>query len=181
MQTLRASFFSLLILFLALSTTPSWAQTPAPATETPFQLPLADKTTAQAVFLPTADGQAYLVYATKTGQIVFYHLTPASPNPTPIPPPDPIPPATTVSVITITETDAAALPSCVQTHLDLTGGNYHAFTVAMVSETSPPANALQWIGRSAGKAYPYSFITSTTGDILWQGATPADAATFFPE
>lgn len=145
---------------------------------TPFTLPLADKTTATAVFLPTVDGQAYLVYATPTGNLGLWTMTPTATQP-PKPPIDPPkPPVTSVSVITITETDAAALPSLVQAHLDSTGGSYFAFTVAMVSDVSPPTNSLVWIGRSAGKNYPYTFIATSTGEILWQGPTPIRVAEF---
>jgi len=73
------------------------AQTPAPAMQTPFQLPLTDKTTAQAVLLPTLDGRAFLVYATKTGSLGLWTMSQT--NPTPPPEPQPIPPPTPPNVL----------------------------------------------------------------------------------
>jgi len=73
------------------------AQTPAPAMQTPFQLPLTDKTTAQAVLLPTLNGQAFLVYATPTGRLGLWTMSQT--NPTPPPEPQPIPPPTPPNVL----------------------------------------------------------------------------------
>jgi hypothetical protein len=68
------------------------AQTAAPALQVPFTLPLADKTTAQAILLPMPTPGAWLVYATKTGQIGLWMMTPtAQPEPPPVPP-TPVPP-----------------------------------------------------------------------------------------
>jgi hypothetical protein len=67
------------------------AQTPAPALQTPFSLPLTDKTTAQAVLLPTLNGQAFLVYATPTGRLGLWTMSPTTPTPPPEPQPQPPP------------------------------------------------------------------------------------------
>lgn len=67
------------------------AQTPAPALQTPFVLPLADKTTAQAVLLPAPAQAAWLVYATREGKIGFWTMTPTNPTPPPEPQPQPQP------------------------------------------------------------------------------------------
>lgn len=48
----------------------------------------------------------------------------------------------------------------------------------MVAEKNPPPNALIWIGRTAGKTYPYSFLAAPDGEILWQGQTPKTVAGF---
>ena len=83
-----------LFLFLFLSAPlaqPTIAQTPAPGLQTEFALPLADKTTATAVLLPTLDGRAFLVYATKTGTLGLWTMTPTRPTPPPEPQPQPQP------------------------------------------------------------------------------------------
>ena len=85
------SFFlscALLILLVASAS----AQTPAPAIKTQFALPLADKTTAQAVLLPMPTPGAWLVYATPTGKLGLWTMTPTSPTPPPNPAPPPTPP-----------------------------------------------------------------------------------------
>lgn len=158
------------------------SQTPAPAPYQVFSLPLADKTTGTAVLLPTREGQAYLVCASSTGKIFSYLLTPTTtppkPDPTPQPdptPPPPTPPPAIAAVITVTPTTPADLPAGVATLLDSAQVAYHAFTVAMVAERDPPENSLTWIGRTAGKQYPYTFFATAEGAILWQGPTPADA------
>jgi hypothetical protein len=185
MRQTHATFFCPLLLSIVLSTQPLLGQTQAPALETQFTLPLADKTTAQAVLLPTADGKVWLVYSTSTGQIGLWTMTPAtSPSPPipPTPPTPPIPPEppkpVSVSVITVTETDPAPCPAQVADFLSANKSTYFAFTVAMVADKNPPANSLTWIGRTAGKSYPYSFVASHEGKTLWEGPTPTAAANF---
>jgi len=63
-------------------------QTPAPAPNQPFTLPLANGTTASAVILQGPAETLHLVYATKEGQLVFFTLT-SHVNPIPPPPPTP--------------------------------------------------------------------------------------------
>ena len=68
------------------------AQTTAPAVYQTFTLPLADKTTAQAFLLPTLEGRAFLVYATPTGKLGLWTMTPTNQTKPPDPPPPPPPP-----------------------------------------------------------------------------------------
>ena len=68
------------------------AQTPAPALQVQFALPLADKTTAVAILLPAPAQAAWMAYATKEGKIGSYLLTSTLPTPQPEPPPVPPPP-----------------------------------------------------------------------------------------
>jgi len=157
---------------LALLVGQTTAQTPAPAPSVRFALPLLDKTTATAMILPTHDGAAWLVYATTTGQIGLYQLTPTSPTPPPDPPPTPPPVDGPISLITVTETTPAVLPPAVAAFLVKTNSTYSAYTVAMVGDKTPPPGALLWIGRTAGKTYPYSFIVRADQSIRWQGPTP---------
>lgn len=76
------------------------AADPTPAPQQRFALPLSDGTTAQAVFLPAPDDAFYLVYPTKSGQLVFMHVIQGDPNPDPVPP-DPVPPAKTLHVAVV--------------------------------------------------------------------------------
>jgi hypothetical protein len=152
---------------------------------TRFALPLADKTSAQAVLLPTVNEKVWLVYSTPTGQIGLWTMThETSPTPTPpidppSPPDPPVPPKpSSVSVITVSESTAVALPIAVAEFLDASKSTYHAFTIAMVSDSNPPPNALLWIGRTAGKTYPYSFVADQNGNILWEGKTPITSTSF---
>lgn len=185
----QISALCLLTILYAAWTKQCTAQTPAPQQNQIFALPLADGTTANAIILPAANGQAFLVYATKTGQLGFWTMTSGT-SPSPTPPPEPPPPPTpptppvpptpprVVSVITITETTPAGLPSEVSAYLSANSGSYYAFTVEMVALDEPPPNALKWIGKSAGKNYPYTFLADAAGVVLWQGPTPANAAKF---
>jgi hypothetical protein len=164
----------LFVLFIAFSTQSCCAQTPAPALQVQFSLPLADNMLATAMILPAANNTYHLVYATQTGQLVSYQLIPNSPNPIP----DPKPVVQSLSVITVTETDQAVVPTAISSFLTSTSSTYYAFTVAMVAEKAPPKNALLWIGRTAGKTLPYSFATSLDGKILWEGPTPIGGTAF---
>jgi hypothetical protein len=185
MRLFQATFCIMMALTFAFTPQHCWSQTPAPALQTQFTLPLADKTTAKAVFLPTADSKVWLVYATPTGQIGLWTMQSAtgpSPTPPPDPPVPPVPPVppkpTSVSVITITETDQAPCPALVADYLSSTRSTYYAFTIAMVAEKNPPANSLTWIGRTAGKSYPYSFVATLEGKTLWEGPTPKKDSDF---
>jgi hypothetical protein len=100
-------------------------------------------------------------------------LPPPTPSPTPTPP---TPTSDNLSFITVTETEPATIPPEVTAHLRATNSTYFAYTVAMVGDPSPPKNALTWIGLSAGKPLPYSFLARSDGSIIWQGTTPTTAA-----
>jgi hypothetical protein len=78
-------------------------------------------------------------------------------------------------LITITETSPAPIGAAVKQRLAEIDASYYAFTEAMVADESPPANALKWIGRTAGKPKPYSYVTAADGSTLWEGPTPSDA------
>lgn len=164
-----------LLMPLLLASTPlCTAQTPGIAPGVPFQLPLTDKSMASAILLPTQVGPQYIVYATKTGLIGFYEINPSSTDPAP----QPEPPAAIASIITVSADTAADLPADVAARLASLSGNYFAFTVAMVADASPPPNALSWIGRTAGKPYPYTFVVDASGNILWEGPTPTSSDNF---
>ncbi len=160
------------VLLSAISTTRSLAQTPAPAIHTPFLLPLADNSQASAVLLPTANAQAYLVYATHTGTLGFYLLVPTT-NPTPPPNPQP---TTTIALILIGDRTTPTLDPTIAAYLSQHGDTTEAYSVATVADPHPPDTALYWIGLSAGKSYPYAFIVQPPNTILWEGNLPTKAA-----
>ena len=171
----------LLTILLGSSTLLFAAPPPTPAMLALFRLPLSDRTLANALILPGPNADAWLCYATDSGTIVSYRLTATIPTPPPEPPPIPPTPPPVVAVITITETTPAALPPNCAARLAATNSSYAAYTVAMVAEANPPTGSLLWIGRTAGKAYPWTFIATPDGKILWQGATPISSAAFLAQ
>lgn len=180
MKPLPTNLILPFLLWIALSATRSEAQTPTPAFNIPFTFQLSDRSSANALFLPAANGAAYLVFSTKTGQIGFWLLqsspTPTPPHPTP--PPDPTPPPAPSgprSLVTITETTPAAPSPIVLDAISAQNGSHFEFTEAMVALDEPPPNALKWIGKAAGKPKPYTFIVQSDGAIAWEGPTPPDA------
>lgn len=95
MYHFQTSVLSILLSLLLSFPVLSHGQTPAPAVQTQFALPLADKTTATAILLPMPTPGAWLVYATPSGKLGLFQVTPASPDPNPDPtpvPPTPVPP-----------------------------------------------------------------------------------------
>ena len=86
------NFTFLLTVLLAAPTPHCTAKTPAIAPGQPFTVPLADKTTGQAVLLPAPNGQAWLVFSTPTGQIGLWTMSPGMPTTPPTPPAPPVPP-----------------------------------------------------------------------------------------
>ena len=152
------------------------AQAPPPAQGLRFALPLADGSTAEAMFLPTPGTATQIVYATTSGKLGLWPTTtPPNPEPTPAPKPPPTPDVPSV-VVTISATEAETLPAEIAAYIAANGGSYSGFTVAMVATEKPPPDALKWIGRAAGKNLPYSFIATREGKIIVEGPTPASAA-----
>lgn len=185
----RAYASSLMVLAILIATASHADQNPipAPAIGTSFSLPLSDGTTAQALFLPAPAGQTYLVYSTKTGQIGLLTTTTTTPNsPTPEPNPPPVPPAPptppqppvpkSVTVTTVTDTEPARLQPDIAATLATTASTYQAFTVAEVAADTPDPNAMRWIGRTAGKTRPYTFVSRDDDTIIWEGQTPTSSA-----
>jgi len=161
------------MIFASASTTHSPTPTPAPIALTCFPLPLADGSTANAIILPIPDGAAYLIYTTNDGKIGIYQILPVtSIAPTPDPAPTPSRPQT---LIIVTEIDPAKLNDPVKNYLDAKGITLQTFTIMMVEERNPPANSLKWIGRTAGRPYPYAFIIDKNETILWKGQLPQTA------
>jgi hypothetical protein len=186
MKPLKNQFILPFALLIALSTARSQAQTPAPATNTPFSFQLTDKTTATAVLLPTTDGQAYIVYATSTGKLAFYLLTPLSPTPPPDPKPTP-PPTPTKLTIAIVEDPAKTTVEQRQTLSDPTwrddAAKYHNFKGIIPSnliekETGkPPADLSPFLDRAKkANVLPWLMLADPAGRIIFEGPLPSTPA-----
>lgn len=87
---IKISFLILLSLVGCL-TSEGLSQTPAPGVQMKFQIPVTDNTMAEAMFLPTQDGQTFLVYSTSAGKLGVYSLIQIQPGPQPNPPIPPQP------------------------------------------------------------------------------------------
>lgn len=176
-------------LWLMLTAASALSQTPAPATHSRFQLPLTDGTTASAVFLPTLNGQAYLVYATPTGKLGLYLVTPTEPSPTPEPPVPPLPPLPPVPqrlTIVIVEDPARTTQAQRSILADPTwrelAKQKHDFRgIApkdlISKETGKPPTDLQlFLARAPADRLPWILFATSSGAILYEGPLPATAA-----
>ena len=200
MRHFRTNFFLLLTTIMLGQIDTCWAQTPAPATQTQFTLPLANKTSAAAVLLPTQAGQAYLVYATPTGKIGLYLLTsttpdpipPLPPEPPPVPPPPvpppPVPPVPVPQRLTIAIVEDPATTTVEQRQVlaDPTWRNLaaekHDFRGIIPADViekgtgKPPASLAPFLDRAKLHALPWCMFTTTAGVILYEGPLPTTAA-----
>jgi len=188
MQPFRRSTCCLSLLLSAALTTHSWGQTPAPAAQTKFQLPLADATTATAVILPTQAGQAWLVYATKSGMIGSYLLTPTDPTPPPDPlPPPPVPPVPIPQKLTIAIVENPATTTVEQRQVlaDQAWRNLaadkHTFKGIIPTDVTdkrtgkPPADLVPFLNRAALHNLPWVMFTKPDHTIVWEGQLPTTA------
>lgn len=160
------------VAILTTSATPHTGDDPIPVASVPFAIPLSDGTTTSAVILPAPENSAYLVFATAPNRLQVWRLTPPT---DPVTPPDPAPAAPRL-IVTVTETIPAEIPTAIAAYIASTGSQYRAFTVAMVAQRDPPQSSLSWIGKTAGKKYPYTFVATDAGRILWRGSTPTTDA-----
>jgi len=189
MRHFRTNFFLLLTTIMLGQIDTCWAQTPAPATQTQFTLPLANKTSAAAVLLPTQAGQAYLVYATPTGKIGLYLLTSTTPDPIPpLPPEPPVPPVPGPQRLTIAIVEDPATTTVEQRQVlaDPTWRNLaaekHDFRGIIPADViekgtgKPPASLAPFLDRAKLHALPWCMFTTTAGVILYEGPLPTTAA-----
>jgi hypothetical protein len=170
-------------LTLIVQTTSAQTQTPAPAT--PFQIPLADGSLATAQFLPTHDGQGWLVYATSSGKLATYYLTPTAPGPTPVPPVPPVPVPTQLT-IAIVEDPAATSPDARKVLADPTwrklATEKHDFLGIIPSDIvdkktgQQPPRLVAFLDRAKLHNLPWIMFTDSAGKILWEGQVPTTAA-----
>ena len=185
MTNFRTSTFCLSLLLIAALMPQSSGQTPAPAPQTPFNLPLTDKTNATAILLPTHDAQAWLVYATPSGKIGLYLLTPATPQPTPDPTPPPVPPIPPVPqklTIAIVEKPAKTTNEQRQLLMDPTwrklATEKHDFRGIIPDDVvekgtgKPPASLVPFLDRARQHNLPWVMLAAPDGTIIWEGTLP---------
>jgi hypothetical protein len=186
MATYPNSYTFLLTGLLVLLAGAATAQTPAPAIQTQFVLPLADKTTATAILLPAADDQVWLVYATRTGQISLWTMSPTSPEPSPTPPtptpptPPPTPTKLTIAIVEDPEkttaeqrhvlTDDAWRNVATQKH-DMRG--IIPIDIKEANTGKPPPALVPFLEATKGKPLPWVLLYNQTGSILWEGPLPS--------
>jgi hypothetical protein len=148
-------------------------------------LPLADGSTAQARFLPTHDGEAWLVYATKSGKLGTYYLTPKDPGPQPNPIP-PVPPVPTKLTIAIVEDPARTTQAERQVLTDPAWRTPAAAKHNLLGiipndlidkETGqPPPRLAPFLDRAKMHNLPWIMLTDQAGTIIWEGQVPTTAA-----
>ena len=171
-------------IWLLLIGPPAAAQTPAPAPLTPFSLPLTDGTNANAQVLPIADGRAWLVYATNSGGLGTYYLTPTGP----IPPPDPIPPIPPPPqrlTIAIVENPATTTQKQRSVLSDSTwrksASSKHDFLGIIPNDVvdkrtgQPPPRLAPFLDRASKHNLPWIIFTDAKGVIIWEGQVPTTA------
>jgi hypothetical protein len=170
--------------WLLLTAMQARAQTVAPAILTKFALPLADQTIREAIFLPSPNGQAYLVYATSTGQLGLWTLTPTNPPPAPEPtPPTPPPPqklliAVVENPTTTTLEQRAVLAAPTWREI---ATEKHVFFGIIPNDViekgtgKPPASLVPFLDRAKEHTLPWCMFFTQRGEIVWEGQIPATA------
>jgi hypothetical protein len=174
--------FLCLLFILTSNAGPVFSQTPAPALQTAFTLPLTDSTTATAIILPMQDGQAYLVYATNAGKLGVYYLTPSSPNPPPPPPPPPPPIVQKLTIaivedpLTTTLEQRTLFSDPAWRKLATDSNNFKGIIPNDIKEIKtglPPADLAPFLDRAKLHNLPWIMFTSAKGVILWEGNPPS--------
>ena len=173
--------FFLFLTFLIFQEVICPGQVPAPAMNIHFSLPLADQTTSVAVLLPTQDGQAWLVYATNSGKLASFYLTPTRPGPSPIPPipPDPVPQKLTIVVVEdpTKTTVSERLILSDSTWRDLANLKHDfkgviPFDIKEKKTGLPPPALVPFLERSKLHKLPWLMFTNAQGIFLWEGNLP---------
>jgi len=171
--------------WLMLTALTALAQTPNPALQTPFVLPLSDGTIAQAQILPGPNAQAYLVYATKTGQLGLWTMTQTDPTPPPDPIP-PIPPQPTKLKIAIVENPATTTQAqrsvlASKSWRDLVVDRHELVGVIpndVIDKRTdqPPPRLAPFLDRAKQHNLPWIMFTDEQGNIIWEGQVPTTAS-----
>ena len=176
--TLSCCLFTLAAL---LATTLLQAAPPAIAANSQFTIPMDNGQNATAICLPAPNESLWLVISTTTGSITSFQLTPTGlqpipqpPTPPPPPVPEPKPTRDAKNVISIGEQSAPSAPTAVTKILSAAGIEYHAYSIEAITDPTTSADALKWIGLSAGHPRPWTYILAEDNAILWQGPTPTD-------
>lgn len=152
-------------------------QTPTPAIYIPFQLPLADKTTATAKILPAPQGRAYLVYATTSGKLGLWMMTKTTDPipPDPIPPPPPEPTDLIIAIIEDPERTSQAQRDVLadQGWRNLAGPPHQFLGILPVDlidkrTGKPPPHLAPYLNRAKGKPLPWVIFTDANRNILFE-------------
>lgn len=159
-------------------------QTPAPAIHTPFQLPLADKTTATATILPAPQSRAYLVYATPAGKLGLWLMMKATDPipPDPIPPPPPEPVKLFIAIIEDPERTSQAQRDVLadQGWRNLAGPPHQFLGILPVDLIDkrtglPPPHLAPYLSHAKTKPLPWVIFTDENRNILFEGPLPPTA------
>lgn len=169
--------------------TASEEPTPAPAANAAFLLPMSDGTTASAAIVGTANGGGILCYATKTGRLGIYTLTPGTtpqPPTPPQPPRPPTPPTPQKLGVAIVEDPAARTPDLAALLLSREWRDYvtKAHTLVGVipstiieKETGkPPAELAPFLDAAAGIKLPALVGLDLQGRKVFAVPLPPSAA-----
>ena len=172
------------------------AQTPTPVVEIQFQLQLSDQTQAQAIFLPTLEGKMYLVYATNSGLMGIWTMTPTTspipvhpvpPNPVPpTPPVPPIPPVTQKLFIGIVEdpreTTLQQKTVLINKEWRELATTHHTFTglipldIIEKGTNKPPASLVPFLNAAKGRELPCLIMFNQNMSLLYAGKIPVTPA-----
>jgi hypothetical protein len=171
--------------WLLLIAAQAWSQTPAPALQKSFSLPLTDGTTATAMIMPGPPGQSWLVYAAKDGKLGTYWLTPTDPGPgpKPVPPVPPIPQRLTIVIVEdpVTTTQAERQILADPTWRTPAAAKHNMLGIIpndlIDKETGqPPQRLAGFLDRAKLHNLPWIMLTGQAGTILWEGQVPTTAA-----
>jgi hypothetical protein len=135
--------------------------------------------------LPTHDGEAWLVYATPSGKLGTYYLTPTRPGPQPDPIP-PVPPVPTHLTIAIVENPQLTSLQDRQTLADPLWRRWASEKHNLLGiipndvidkETGqPPPRLAPFLDRAKLHNLPWIMFTNAAGVIIWEGTVPTTAA-----
>jgi len=157
------------------------AQTPAPATFTQFAIPLTDKTIANAIILPAADGRAYLVYSTATGKLAILWIS-ATPQPPDIVPPPPVPTKLKIAVIEDPLKTTPAQRQLLTNPAWRTPAATNHNLIGIVPQDliqpetgKPPASLRPFLDATRGKPLPRLVLADQNDTILYNELLPGTA------
>jgi hypothetical protein len=140
---------------------------------------------ATARLLPTHDGEAWLVYATSSGKLGTYYLTPKDPGPQPDPIP-PVPPVPTKLIIAVVENPATTTQQQRQVLADPAwrkpAAEKHTLLGIIPNDVieketgQPPPRLAPFLERAKLHNLPWIMFTTEAGVIIYEGQLPTTAA-----
>lgn len=192
MKTTSYLLLPFLVLSAVLAARAADEPTPVPAANSPFSLPMSDRTRVTAQFLPAPNGQAWLVYSLPNGHLGLWAMIPTGqvipPQPDPTPPtPDPIPPKpippqpVTLKAVLVENplttpptTKAAFLNPQVKQAADATSSLFAIIPQDMKDPKTgqPPTDLLPFLKAADGNTLPWLILSDQANTILWQGPAP---------